>query len=393
MDKTPRRIAVVTATRAEYGLLRGLLTAVRADPALSLQTVVTGMHLEERFGHTAEEIRADGFAIDAEVPLGLTGDSGLDAALALARGLDGMARAFDRLRPDLVVVLGDRFETLAPVQAALLQRIPIAHIHGGELTEGVIDDAVRHAVTKMASLHLVAAEPFARRVRQLGEPAERIFVVGAPGVDAVAKLDPMPRDQIAADLDFELKAPLILATYHPETLGDLPPAQAIAELLAALDGIPEARIVFTGVNADPGHDTVSAAIAAFAEGQPERVRFRESMGQRRYLSLMRLADAVVGNSSSGIIEAPAVGVPTVNIGDRQKGRPRAASVIDCGPGRSAIAAALARALDPAFRAGIAGQALPYGGGGAAARIKDILATVPLAGLVRKPFIDIPENRS
>lgn len=393
MEGTPRRIAVVTATRAEYGLLRGLLTAVRADPALSLQTVVTGTHLEERFGHTVEEIRADGFAIDAEVPLGLTGDSGLDAALALARGLDGMARAFDRLRPDLVVVLGDRFEILGPVQAALLQRIPVAHIHGGELTEGVIDDAVRHAVTKMASLHCVAAEIFARRVRQLGEPPERIFVVGAPGVDAVATLEFLPRDRIAADLDLELGAPLILATYHPETLGDLPPAQAIAELLAALDGIPEARIVFTGVNADPGHDAVSAAIAAFAEARPGRVRFRESLGQRRYLSLMRLADAVVGNSSSGIIEAPAAGVPTVNIGDRQKGRPRAASVIDCGPGRAAIAAALARALDPAFKAGIAGQALPYGGGGAATRIKDILATVPLAGLVRKPFIDIPGSRS
>jgi UDP-hydrolysing UDP-N-acetyl-D-glucosamine 2-epimerase len=393
MNGTPRRIAVVTATRAEYGLLKGLMAAVRADPALVLQTVVSGMHLEERFGRTIREIEADGFAIDAEVPLGLAGDSGLDAALALARGQEGMARAFDRLRPDLVVVLGDRFEILAPVQAALLQRIPVAHIHGGELTEGVLDDAVRHAITKMASLHCVAAEVFARRVRQLGEPPERIFVVGAPGVDAVAELDPLPRERLAADLDLELTAPLILATYHPETLGDLPPTQAIAELLAALDGIPDARIVFTGVNADPGRDVVSAAIATYAEARPDRVRFRESLGQRRYLSLMRLADVVVGNSSSGIIEAPAAGVPTVNIGDRQKGRPRAASVIDCDPGRAAIAAALARALDPAFGTGATGQALPYGGGGAAARIKDILATVPLAGLTRKSFVDLPEVRS
>ncbi|MEO5335304.1 MAG: UDP-N-acetylglucosamine 2-epimerase [Magnetospirillum sp. WYHS-4] len=387
MDVPARRIAVVTGTRAEYGLLKGLMAAVRDDASLRLQILATGMHLESRFGHTVDEILADGFVPDAEVPLGLDDDSGLTTARAMGRGLLGMAEALDRLRPDVVVVLGDRFEILTAVQAALVQGIPVAHIHGGELTEGVIDDDIRHAVTKMASLHFVAAEVFARRVRQLGEEPERIFVVGAPGVDALAELAPLPREVLEADLGLSLTAPLFLATYHPETLGDRPPVQATAEFLGALESFPGARVVFTGVNADPGRDAVAAAIARFVQDHPERAAFRESLGQRRYLSLMRLADAVIGNSSSGIIEAPAAGVPTINVGDRQKGRPHAESVIDCAPDRQAIGAAIRQALTPGFRARAKAQTPPYGGGGAAGRIKAILKSVPLAGLTRKRFVD------
>lgn len=387
MELPVRRIAVATATRAEYGLLKGLMAAIRDDSGLRLQVIATGAHLEARFGRTLDEILADGFSVDAKVPMGLGDDSGLGAGRALGQATMGMAEALDRLRPDILVVLGDRFEILAPVQAALLQRIPVAHIHGGEITEGVIDDAIRHAVTKMASLHFVAAEVFAHRVRQMGEEPDRVFVVGAPGVDALGAPDLPGREELERDLGVVLSAPVILATFHPETLGEAPPETAAAELLAALDDFPEARIVFTGVNADPGRDAVSRAIATYVKGHADRALFRESLGQRRYLGLLRISDLVLGNSSSGIIEAPAVGVPTVNIGDRQKGRPRAASVIDCPVERVAIAQAIRRALEPGFRASFAGMAPPYGGGGAAGRIKDALQTVSLDGLARKGFID------
>ena len=322
--------------------------------------------------------------------MGLDDDTPQGVTAALGRATVGFGEAFARLRPDVVVVLGDRFEILAAAQATLLARLPLAHIHGGELTEGAVDDAIRHAITKMAHLHFTACGAYARRVIQLGEPPERVFEVGALGAEAVANTDYENRAVLEAELGLTLDAPLLLVTYHPATLGRLSPEAAIGALLAALEKRPATRIVFTGVNADPGRDAVDRPIRAFVADQPGRTVFRESLGQRRYLSAMRLAAAVVGNSSSGVIEAPTLGVPVVNIGDRQKGRLRAASVIDCAETEGDILAALDKALDPAFRDGLAGIEPPFGRGGAAARIAGILATTDLTDVIHKTFHDLPQ---
>ena len=397
-----RTICVVTGSRAEYGLLRWLLEALRGKPQVRLQLAVTGMHLEPRFGDTWREIETDGFAIDARVPMALAGDSPADVAAAMGRVTQGIGQALTRLKPDLMVVLGDRFEILAAVQAAMLARVPVAHLHGGELTEGAMDDAFRHAITKMSHLHFTAAEDYARRVIQMGEQPARVFVAGALGMEAVTRTDFMTRTALGEDLgrafDTAAGQPLLLVTYHPATLGHGAPADGAGDgdaseagataMLEALAALPAARIVFTGVNADPGHAAVDAAIAAFAAAHPERASLHASLGQRRYLSLMRIADAVIGNSSSGLYEAPALGVPTVNIGPRQAGRLRGPSVIDCGETAEAIGAALHLALAPAFRAGIRTGGSPYGGG-AATRIADVLAQVPVAGLIHKRFHDLP----
>lgn len=395
-----RTICVITGSRAEYGLLRWLLEALRDKPQVRLQLAVTGMHLEPRFGDTWREIEADGFAIDARVPMALAGDSPADVAAAMGRVTQGMGQALTRLKPDLMVVLGDRFEILAAVQAAMLARLPVAHLHGGELTEGAMDDAFRHAITKMSHLHFTAAEDYARRVIQMGEQPARVFVVGALGLEAVTRTDFMTRTALGEDLgrafDTAVGQPLLLVTYHPATLGhrttddgaEETPEAGAAAMLAALTDLPAARIVFTGVNADPGHAAVDRLIAGFVAAHPQRASLHASLGQRRYLSLMRIADAVIGNSSSGLYEAPALGVPTVNIGPRQAGRLRGPSVIDCGETAEAIGAALHLALDPAFRTGLRTGDSPYGGG-AATRIADVLARVPLAGLIHKRFHDLP----
>jgi len=385
-----RRICVVTGSRAEYGLLCRLLEEIEADPGLELQLVVTGAHLAPAHGLTWRAIAEDGFPIAAKVDMGLAGDSAADIARAMGRGIAGMGEAVARLRPHIVVVLGDRFEILAAVAAVLVAAVPVAHIHGGEVTEGAFDDAIRHAITKMAHLHFVAAEPYRRRVIQMGEDPGRVFTVGAPGLDGVARTAFMSRAALEADLGFALGEGFLLVTYHPATLGGRPPAEAAGELLAALDAFPERRVLFTGVNADPGRDAVARAVTEYAAARPERVRAVDSLGRRRYLSALKHCAAVAGNSSSGLIEAPAVGTPTVNVGGRQAGRLRAASVIDCAEDRDAVAAALRRALDPAFMAAAADVPSPYGEPGASARIKAILKDVPLEGLVAKGFCDLAE---
>ncbi len=397
-----RKICVVTGSRAEYGLLRWLLEELRDRPEVTLQLVVTGMHLEPRFGDTWREIEADGFAIDARAPMDLTGDSPADIAAAMGRVTQGIGQALAQLAPDALVVLGDRFEILAAVQAAMLARVPVAHLHGGELTEGAMDDAFRHAITKMSHLHFTAAEAYARRVIQLGEDPARVFVAGALGLEAATRTDFMTRaalaDDLGRDLDEAAGQPLLLVTYHPATLGhrapevdtgiSSEPEVGAAAMLEALAAFPAARIVFTGVNADPGHAAVGRQIAGFVAAHRQRASLHASLGQRRYLSLLRIADAVVGNSSSGLYEAPALGVPTVNIGTRQGGRLRGPSVIDCNETAEAIGAALKLALDPAFRAGI-GTGDSLHGDGAASCIANVLSRVPLAGLIHKRFHDLP----
>lgn len=383
---TPRRICIATGSRAEYGHLQWLARDIADDSQLELRFLVLGMHLAPQFGLTVREIEADGFVVDEKVETALASDSPVSIAKSMALALSGAAEALARLAPDLVVILGDRYEMMAVAQAALVQRIPIAHIHGGETTEGAFDEALRHSITKMAHLHFTAAADYRRRVIQLGEHPDRVFDFGAPGLDTLHRQTLLDRDALAASIGFALTGgPLFLVTYHPVTLGG-DPAAGIESLLAALAEFPSARILITGVNADTGNSRVAAAYQDFARGRAN-VLVVGSLGHHRYLSALACADAVIGNSSSGLIEAPAFGVPTVNLGDRQKGRLAGASVIQCAEDKAAVVAAIRRALDPAFRALAQAAEPPYGRGGASARIKDVLKTAPL-GQAMKSFHDI-----
>lgn len=384
----PRRICVVTGSRADYGHLQPVMKAVAADPALRLLTVACGQHLDARFGETWQAIAADGFSIDAKVDLSLGDDTPLAAAEATGRGVTGLARVFDALKPDIVLVLGDRFEILAAGVAALLLNIPLAHVHGGEITEAAVDDAVRHSLTKMAALHFAAAEPYAARIRQLGEDPARVFVTGAPGLDHLATMKFLNRTELAKDLGLDLSGRFFVVTYHPVTLTSDHGLAGMRSLLDALETYADAAIVFTGVNSDPGHRALHDALTAFTAAQPARRKAVLSLGQLRYLSTVKAADAVIGNSSSGLIEAPALNTPSVNIGDRQKGRLRSPSVIDCAPDMGSFRAAMAKALDPAFRKTLETQTPAYGRGGAAAKITAALKSADLAQLSRKQFHDI-----
>ncbi len=389
MTKRIATVCVVTGSRAEYGLLVWLMKDLASDPTMRLQVLVTGSHLSRRFGLTVEAVEADGFAIDARVDLGLDDDTPTGVAGSMARGLTGMTEALGRLRPDLVVLLGDRYEIMVAAQAAMLNRVPIAHLHGGEASEGAMDEVIRHAVTKMAHLHFAAAEPYRRRIIQMGETPEHVFTVGALALDGLAALPRQPRDQLEQRLELPAGAPFFLVTYHPATLGEGDPGAAVDRLAAALDAWPGHQVVITGVNADPGNESVAQAIERWRADRPGRVRTFGSLGHLLYGAAMREAAAVVGNSSSGIIEAPFLGVPTVNIGIRQQGRVRAASVIDCDESEAGIRAAVARALDPAFRAEAARQPYPFGTPGVAGRIARAVKAVRLDGLLIKRFHDLP----
>jgi len=378
-----RRICVFTATRAEYGLLRPVVAELVADPGVEVRLLVAGTHLATGHGDTVREVEADALAPFERVEHVLASDTPVGVATSMGLGLIGVAGALDRLAPDLLVVLGDRYEALAAAAAAHLARVPVAHLHGGESTAGAADDAFRHALTKLAALHLVAAEPFRRAVLALGEDPARVHVVGAPGLDALRTLEPLDRATLERDLGLALRDPVLLVAYHPATLGE-PPAAGVAALLAALDRTPAATVVLTGPNADAGGGAVAERLAAWAAANAGRARLVASLGTRRWGSLLRLAAAIVGNSSSGIIEAPAVGLPTVNVGARQAGRPRAASVTDVPAEAGAITAAIAQALSPAGRARAAAAVSPYGDGRAAGRIARLLARADLAGLAVKP---------
>lgn len=384
-----RKVCVVTGTRAEYGLLYWLMQEIAGDSGLELQLVVTGAHLSPEFGSTYRVIEADGFRIDAKVEMLLSSDTAVGSTKSLGLAVIGFADAFERLRPDVVVLLGDRIEVLAAAQAAMVARIPIAHIHGGELTEGVIDEAIRHAVTKMSHLHFTAAEEYRDRVLQLGEAPERVYNTGAVGLDNLSRLQLLTRAELEESLGFALgPGPVLLCTHHPETLSGESPAAAMAEIFRALDRIPGARVVITKANADAGGREINRAIDEYAAARPGRVAAFTSLGQLRYLSLLRAADVVVGNSSSGIIEAPAAGTATVNIGERQRGRLAAPSVITCGGTEAEIVAAIERALTPEFRAVAAEGVTHFGRGGASAAIKRVLKEAPLDAILRKTFHDL-----
>lgn len=383
-----RRICIVTGSRAEYGLLRWTMEDLRQMPGIELQVVVTGMHLSPEFGLTYRAIENDGFPIARKVEMLLSSDTPNGIAKSMGLGMIGFADAFEQLEPDIVFLLGDRFEILAAAAAALVARIPVAHAHGGELTEGAFDESIRHAVTKMSQLHFVAAEEYRQRVIQLGEQPEHVHLVGGLGLDNIARLPLLDRQALESALDFPLGRRNLLVTFHPTTLEPQGSEREMAELLAALAELEDTHLIFTLPNADTGGRTLTAMVDDFVTGRAN-ARSYASLGQLRYLSCLRYMDGVVGNSSSGLIEAPAFRIGTVNIGTRQQGRLRAASVIDCVPEREAIAQALLQLYTPEFRARLAGAVNPYGHGGASRRVADVLSAVPLAGLVTKRFFDIP----
>jgi UDP-hydrolysing UDP-N-acetyl-D-glucosamine 2-epimerase len=303
-------------------------------------------------------------------------------------GVIGIGAALAELQPDVLVLLGDRFEILAAAAAAVVARVPIAHLHGGESSEGAFDDAIRHAVTKLAHFHFVAAEPYWHRVVQMGEAPSRVFVVGGLGLDGIKRLPLLGRAALERELGIRFRRRFLMLTYHPVTREPGTGERDLGELLAALDALADTTLVFTMPNADTERGGIAEMIAAFVAGRDHAFVF-DSLGHQKYLSCVALADAVVGNSSSGLIEAPSLGCATINIGSRQDGRLRAASVIDCDADRDAIGAALQRISDPAFRASLAGVRNPYGDGGASEKIVAALATLPLADAVKKPFVDLP----
>lgn len=385
-----RKIAVVTGSRADYGLLVPLLRLLEQDPQIELQLIACAAHLSPEFGLTKHFIEDDGFTITAEVEMDISSDTPAGIARSMGLGCIGFGETFARISPDLVVLLGDRFETLSAAQAAMLALIPIAHLHGGELTEGLIDEAIRHSITKMSHLHFVAAKPFHDRVVQLGEAPARVFTVGAIGLDNLLNNEPMTKDEVASALGVELTDPLFLVTYHPVTLSGQDQAQSIRNMFMALDHWPNATVVITYSNSDTFGRALIAEIEHYATSNPGRVVARPSLGLRLYLSTMRIADCVVGNSSSGIIEAPSAGLPTVNIGPRQQGRVRAPSVIDCDDETESIVNAIEHALSPAFRKQAAEAENPYGDGKTAARIHQVLRDVSLENILMKPFFDLPK---
>lgn len=381
-----RKICVVTGTRAEFGLMKMVLSGLKEEPNISLQIIATGAHLVSHQGNTVEELKEFGFDVDVEVDMLLASDSPRAVGQSMGLGVIGITKALAQLAPDILLLLGDRYEALAAAQSAMMLRIPIAHIHGGESTEGIIDEAIRHAITKMSHLHFVSSAPYKTRVIQMGEQPEKVFNVGALGLDNVLSLNPMSRDELEAFLHIKLDAPILLVTYHPVTL-DSNGAKAVKNLLTALGKLEDVRIIFTGANADSHGQIINGYINDFCARRSGRAIQVASLGVRRYLSLMAIAKVVIGNSSSGLLEAPYVGVPTVNIGDRQRGRLRAPSVLDCDDSIEAITNAIECACSDEFGRLAARKETPYGSPGASKKIVEVLKEVDLQHILLKRFYD------
>lgn len=385
---TQRTIGVVTVGRSDYGILTPVLKAIQAEPSLRLHLIVAGSHLSPEFGSTVGEIERDGFPIADRVDMLRHTDTPEGMAESLGRGVAGFAKAYSRSRPDLLLVCGDRVEMYAAALAALPLTIPIAHLHGGELTEGAIDDALRHSMTKLSHLHFVATEAYARRVLQLGEEPWRVSVCGAPSLDHLQQTILLSREALQQRYGLRFTEAPLLVTYHPVTLEHESAPRQIAELLQALAAW-EGFIVFTAPNADTHGRQIRRAIETFLSTHPQH-QMVEHLGQQGYFSVMALAAAMVGNSSSGIIEAPSFALPVVNIGMRQQGRLRAANVIDVGYEPSHILRGIRQAVSTEFRATLSGCVNPYGDGHAAPRIVKTLRDIPLGErLIKKRFVDLP----
>lgn len=370
-----KKIAAVTGARSDYGILLPVLRAIAADPGLSLQLIVAGAHLSDTFGDTLGAIRADGFEVADRVDCLLANDAPAGIAASIGVGVIGYAHAFQRLAPDMLVLVGDRFEALSAAAAAVPFNLPIAHLHGGEVTEGAFDEQIRHAITKMSHLHFVTTPLCAERITQMGEEPWRITVAGAPALDNLHTLEWLSRETLEARLGMSLATPPVLVTFHPVTLEPDQAQVHVGELLAALDGI-DRPVVITSPNADTANGAVRRAMTAWVAGRANAV-FVANLGTQAYFSLMALSAVMLGNSSSGIIEAASLGLPVVNVGDRQGGRERGPNILDAPTERGAIGAALAQALAPAFRASVRSGRNIYGDGHAASRIIPVLRGTPV----------------
>ncbi len=388
--KVSMNVAVFTGTRAEYGLLYWLLKDVQDDPALTLQLLVSGMHLSPEFGHTYMQIERDGFKIDEKVEILLSSDTPVGTAKSLGLGVLGFTDALSRLAPDILVILGDRFEALAAAQTAMILRIPILHLHGGEITEGAYDDAIRHSITKLSYLHCTSTDEYRQRVIQLGEAPERVRNVGAIGLDHLQRGSFMTVAELSHALSFEINSPYFVVTYHPVTLGDEEPESSFQALLDALGAFTDHQVILTYPNADDGGRKIIPLLEDFAAAQPKRVCAIRSLGQVRYLSAVKYATAVIGNSSSGIIEVPAFDVPTVNIGLRQKGRLAAKSVIHSKPSSELIKQAILVAVEKSYKQADEVVNNPYGQGNACQAIIEMVKSLEFTP--SKTFFDLSVSK-
>ena len=383
-----RKICVITGSRAEYGLLSGLMKAIREDESLELQVIATNMHLSPEFGLTYKEIEKDGFFINKKVEMLLSSDTSNATTKSVGLATIGFADAYEDLKPDMIVVLGDRFEILAAVSSALFYKIPVAHLHGGEITEGAYDDCIRHAITKMSHLHFTSTEEYRQRVIQLGENPKRVFNVGAPGIENIKKISLMDKKKLEATLDgFTLNNKTLLVTYHPVTLENSTAEEQIHNLLSALDEYSDIKIIFTLPNSDTDGRVIIRLINEYVSKHKEKAIAYPSLGLKRYLSALQFVKAVVGNSSSGIIEVPSFGIPTLNIGDRQKGRMAADSVINCGTSKKDILDGLDKVLNIELKE----IHNPYEGKNTTADILYVLKTYPLEGLIQKIFYNLQKQ--
>ena len=384
-----RKICIFTSTRAEWGLLQGVAELVINSERLQLKLLVSGSHLSAKLGMTVDEIQAAGFRVDERVDILKFGDSPIGICETMGLAFSAYGKALQRLSPDLIVILGDRYESFCLAAAAQILCIPIAHIHGGETTEGAVDEAFRHSITKMSHLHFASCEEYRNRVIQLGESPTKVFNVGALGIENIRKVQCLTRAELEESLQFSLEAPFFLVTFHPVTLERAPAGSQLQQLSNALDHFPDHKIIFTKANADTDGRVINAKIDAYLTAHPERCLAVASLGQLRYLSAMKHCDAVVGNSSSGILEAPIFHVPTVNIGDRQKGRLRVKSIIDCEDNQASIVDALNQALSPDFKQSLTALQHPSEKVGTAGAIARHLETSDCPkSLMKKSFYNL-----
>jgi GDP/UDP-N,N'-diacetylbacillosamine 2-epimerase (hydrolysing) len=385
-----KKIAVVTGARSEFGLLSGLMKKIEAQSELELQTIVTGMHLSPEFGLTYKQILEEGIRIDETIEMLLSSDTSIGITKSIGLGVIGFAETLARLKPDLIVLLGDRYETLAAAQAACIAKIPIAHLHGGELTEGAYDDAIRHSITKMSHLHFAASEEYRRRIIQMGEHPESVFNVGALALDAIYHLKPMSRQTLENEFSIQFKERLVVITYHPETLSNVSVADAFQEVLNAISTIQNATLIFTEANADTNGRIINEMIRHFCDDRKSYARSFSSLGQKKYLSLLLESDLVVGNSSSGLIEVPYFKKPTINVGNRQKGRLSPLSVIHCDASYDSLNAAIQKALSTEFLNSLSNIKYLYGdlNEEVSEKIVNTIMRTELKNLIQKRFYDL-----
>ncbi|MBP6385387.1 MAG: UDP-N-acetylglucosamine 2-epimerase (hydrolyzing) [Pseudarcicella sp.] len=383
-----KKICVITGTRAEYGLLSPLMKAIQTDDAFDLQILATGMHLSPEFGLTYLQIENDGFQVSEKVEMLLSSDTTVGIAKSTGLGMIGYADALNRLKPDYLVVLGDRYETFAAVTTAFLMKIPIIHLSGGDVTEGATDDALRHSISKMSYLHFTSTETYRKRVIQLGESPERVFNVGGIGIDNIVKMSLLSREELSKSVNFDLSKPYFLITFHPVTLENHSSESQFQELLNSFDEFPDFRILITLPNSDADGRIIIKMIQEYAQKNAERVSVHTNLGQLRYLSAIKYASAVIGNSSSGVVEVASFKVPTVNIGDRQKGRAKADSVIDCETNQQAISMAINKAISVDFQTYCQTVENIYGKGNTTEQILAILKNFKADINLKKKFYDL-----